>query len=200
MKPSGVFFALFFLVIAGVVIAVALTRHGESESNLQKLAAISMETAKREALGAAPGDILSGGLELEHGALVFSFDIETGDKSITKVRINAKNGSVVSAVEESAKDRFIDFITAFHHQLGRGAAITGSIPVKGDKDLERFAKIGEQDAERAALYLVAGTVKKTSLENDDGYLVFNVRIYYQETDYEVLVDAGTATVLAIVSD
>jgi uncharacterized membrane protein YkoI len=72
-----------------------------------------------------------------------------------------------------------------------------SVPVKADTNLATLAKINKEQADSAALKLVEGTIKKTELANKNGYLVYKVVVDFNNTNYEVLVDAGNAKVLEI---
>jgi len=63
--------------------------------------------------------------------------------------------------------------------------------------LAGLAKISAADAEKAALAKVPGSVIKTSLDNENGYLVYSVEVKdVQGKVFEVKVDAGNGTVLA----
>lgn len=62
--------------------------------------------------------------------------------------------------------------------------------------LSGLAKISQSDAEKAALAKVPGTVIKTSLDNENGYLVYSVEVKdAQGKVFDVKVDAGNGTVL-----
>jgi len=84
---------------------------------------------------------------------------------------------------------------------------TGSIKVAdtGAKDeesegasLQGLAKISQADAEKAALAKVQGTVVTTTLDNENGYLVYSVTIKdVQGKTSEVKIDAGTGSILAV---
>jgi hypothetical protein len=68
--------------------------------------------------------------------------------------------------------------------------------------LQGLAKISQADAEAFALAEVPGTVVKTSLDNENGYLVYSVEIKdAQGKVSDVKIDAGSGTVLTVeVSD
>ncbi len=64
--------------------------------------------------------------------------------------------------------------------------------------LEKLAKISQTDAEKIALKKVYGTVVKTSLDNENGYVVYSVEIKdTQGKVFEVKVDAGNGKVLIV---
>jgi uncharacterized membrane protein YkoI len=65
-----------------------------------------------------------------------------------------------------------------------------------DKHLESLAKIPVAQAIRAAQAAVPGTVKQSSLENENGCLVYSVDIQSADGKFhDVKVDAGTGTVV-----
>jgi uncharacterized membrane protein YkoI len=76
--------------------------------------------------------------------------------------------------------------TAAANEAGESAALQGS------------AKIAQADAEKAALAKVPGTLVQTTLENENGYLVYSVTIKdAQGALNDVKVDAGTGSVLTV---
>ncbi len=79
------------------------TRHAEpTQAELQKQAKITMVEARAIALKSAAGTIKSEELENEHGKLIYSFDISTGEPGITEVNIDALNGKVIAVQKENA--------------------------------------------------------------------------------------------------
>ncbi len=243
-------------------------RKESSENVLQKLAKIQPIEAKKLALKNANGKIVEGGLELENGLLVYSYDIQMPDKTITEIQINAKNGAVVvkkvetsqreaaEAKEEEGKaseKEGVEKGEAGEHEkemtgenekkeesaseneekegLEKGekkevkeageeneeagekgetgeteksesgemgeSTFVGTIPVVKGTNLKALAKINKDEAETAALKLVEGKIEKVRLENEDGYVVYNVKVKYKGDELEVLVDAGNGKVVAI---
>ena len=167
MKLSRIYFTLVILIATGVACA-AIQMYGDNDDEqLQKLAHISMEQAQQKALETAPGKVSSGELELEDGLLLYSFDIETASETIREVQINAKDGSLISSKEESQEEVAAELAADSDDETDE-EEITGSITVQSDKDLDPLSKISEQSARKAALALVEGTVKKTTLENENG--------------------------------
>ena len=64
--------------------------------------------------------------------------------------------------------------------------------------LQGLAKISQAEAENAALVKVQGTVVKTSLDNENGYLVYSVEIKDAAGKVsDVKIDAGSGTVLTV---
>jgi hypothetical protein len=75
---------------------------GEVKStDLPALAKISFQQALAIALKTAPGGVLKAELEVEDGNLMYSFEIVGSDKAITEVEIDAGNGQVLAADQES---------------------------------------------------------------------------------------------------
>jgi uncharacterized membrane protein YkoI len=186
----------------------------EAHSSLQKLANISPDSAKTIALQKAPGKIIESGLEVENGVLLYSYDIQTKGGKITEVQIDARDGSIIPARKEtSAKEKVENKGDNAKMMAGEkedkkseeakeksGEEISewvGSIPVKADTDLAALAKINTEQADSVALNLRGGTVRKTELANEDGYLVYKVTVDLNGKIYEALVDAGNAKVLEI---
>jgi uncharacterized membrane protein YkoI len=62
--------------------------------------------------------------------------------------------------------------------------------------LQAKAKITADDAKNAALKAVSGTVKKVSLDNENGNVVYSVEIQTASGVVDVKVDAGNGQVLA----
>ena len=73
--------------------------------------------------------------------------------------------------------------------------------VQEEAMLKNLAKITPDNASRAALAKVNGTVLRVSLENENGYLVYSVIIKASNgTIFDVKVDAGNGKVLHISAD
>ena len=63
---------------------------------------ITMQRARTIALKRAPGTVKSEELEIEHGKLIYSFDIATSANAITEVNVDAMNGKIVAVQKENA--------------------------------------------------------------------------------------------------
>ena len=74
------------------------------KSELQKMAKISPDEAKKIAMGNAPGaSIVKGGIETEDGCLIYSYHVKNaGDKGQTEVFVDAGNGMVLGKEQEGA--------------------------------------------------------------------------------------------------
>jgi uncharacterized membrane protein YkoI len=65
------------------------------------------------------------------------------------------------------------------------------------KGLEGLARIDRAAAEKAALGAVPGEVRETELENESGFVVYEVEVAGKDGNFhEVVVDAGNGKVLA----
>lgn len=77
--------------------------------------------------------------------------------------------------------------------------IQGTVRVADDAqntaDLARVTH--EQAAEAAVAALPGATVQDTDLEEEDGFLVYEVDLLLDRQEYEAYVDAGTAEVLCM---
>lgn len=63
--------------------------------------------------------------------------------------------------------------------------------------LATYAKIDQRQAEAAALAALPGEVVKAKLDNEEGYLVWQIDIKHAQGVTEVAVDAGNGQVLAM---
>ena len=68
--------------------------------------------------------------------------------------------------------------------------------VEKQDELARYAKVTRQQAEAAALAVMPGQVVKARLDNEDGYLVWQIDVKHAKGTTEIAVDAGNAKVLA----
>ena len=227
MKRISIFLLCLLALTTTALAGTEQVKSDESKMTLDKLAKISAEKAQSLALQKVAGKILENDLEVEKGLLIYSYDIQTNDHRIMEVQINAKNGYLVIAQEETPSREIMEnkesekgnTVKEDEERVGikiqaeekketeeaqekeasdnETSELIGSIPVKTDTSLAVLAKITTQQADASALKLVKGKIKKTELENEDGYLVYKVLVDYSGIDYEVLVDAGNALVLAI---
>ncbi len=70
--------------------------------------------------------------------------------------------------------------------------------IREAKILANYAKITSKDAENAALAKVSGKVVKTSLDNENGYIVYSIEILTPSgMKKDVKIDAGNGTILHI---
>ena len=93
-------------ILTAVLIAGGLTACVSPEAKQAKLEArakITKTEAQKTALSRVPnGTVKEGGIEEEHGKLIWSFDIATpGTKDITEVAVDAITGEVLSLVKET---------------------------------------------------------------------------------------------------
>ena len=75
------------------------------KADLEKMATVKPEEAKRIALGAVNGgSIVKGGIETEDGCLVYSYHVKApaGGKGQTEVFVDAGNGNVLGKEQEGA--------------------------------------------------------------------------------------------------
>jgi len=110
LKALAVMGALAFSVTAsadGVPCSIQPEKNS-SASELPALAKVSQAEARSTALASlqtsAPAAVAAGELEVEHGCLVYSFDIRiTGASGVEEVVIDAGTGQVLSRKHESPK-------------------------------------------------------------------------------------------------
>lgn len=78
-----------------------------SQAELQARAKVSRAEAERTALAKAPGGtVKEAELEMEHGKLVWSFDIATpGTKNITEILVDAVTGQIAGVEHETPEQQ-----------------------------------------------------------------------------------------------
>lgn len=69
--------------------------------------------------------------------------------------------------------------------------------VESQAEFAKHAKITQQEAEAAALAVMPGQVVKAKLDDEDGYLVWQIDVKHAKGVTEVAVDAGNAKPLAM---
>lgn len=63
-------------------------------------------------------------------------------------------------------------------------------------DFAKLARVTQQEAEAAALAVQPGQVVQARLDDEDGYLVWQIDVKHDKGTTEIAVDAGNSTVLA----
>ncbi|MFN3544630.1 MAG: PepSY domain-containing protein [Thiobacillus sp.] len=69
--------------------------------------------------------------------------------------------------------------------------------VETQAEFARHAKVTQQEAEAAALAVMPGQVVKAKLDDEDGYLVWQIDVKHARGVTEIAVDAGNAKPLAM---
>lgn len=95
--------AFAFLLGFGAIAPAAAAECKEAKPGLLKQAKVTCQQALKTALGkVAQGKVRSSELEVEHGKLVWSFDLVTeGKDGVDEVQIDARTGAVVSVEHET---------------------------------------------------------------------------------------------------
>ena len=80
--------------------------------------------------------------------------------------------------------------------------IKGTIAVADDSpDAMRLARISAEDAARTATASMPGSsVRDNDLDEEDGYLVYEVEIVKDHVEYDVIIDAGSGAILCTERD
>lgn len=84
---------------------------------------------------------------------------------------------------------FPDVVKSSSIKLPRG--------VESQAEFAKHAKVTQQEAEAAALSALPGEVIKAKLDDENGYLVWQIDVKHAKGVTEVAVDAGNAKVLAM---
>lgn len=148
-------------------------------------ATISLTDATAAAQAAAQGPL--GDVELEDGTLVFRVEIGEQD-----VLIDAADGTVISVAPGDATEDTGD--DCADDDAAEANAVPGTL-VEG-QDLATQATVTIDEAIAAAQGAATGDLGVVGLEDQDGTLVYTVKI----GDQEVSVDATTGEVIATESD
>ena len=69
--------------------------------------------------------------------------------------------------------------------------------VESQAEFAKHAKVAKQEAEAAALAALPGEVVKAKLDDENGYLIWQIDVKHAKGVTEVAVDAGNAKVLAM---
>lgn len=69
--------------------------------------------------------------------------------------------------------------------------------VESQAEFAKHARVTQQEAEAAALAVMSGQVVKARLDDEDGYLVWQIDVKHARGVTEVAVDAGNAKPLAM---
>ena len=97
-----------FLMSTALLLAAGSGACKQAAPQLQRQAKITCTTAKQKALASVGGKslrVVSAELEKEGGRLVYSFDVaRRGHSGVEEIQIDARNGEIVSAKHETAKD------------------------------------------------------------------------------------------------
>ncbi len=68
--------------------------------------------------------------------------------------------------------------------------------IESQAEFAKHAKVSQQQAEAAALAVQPGHVVKAKLDDEDGYLVWQIDVKHDRGTTEIAVDAGNSKVLA----
>lgn len=92
-------------------------------------------------------------------------------------------------------------VTASVAQEASTDRIQGTIQVSEGDDFESLAQISLEEAQAIALREIpAGTITERELDDEDGYLVYEIELLQDGQEFEVLVDAGNGSVLEVERD
>ena len=78
----------------------------------------------------------------------------------------------------------------------KSASIKVPEDTESQKDFSKLARVSQQEAEAAALAVQSGQVVQAKLDDEDGYLVWQIDVKHDKGITEIAVDAGNSKVLA----
>lgn len=95
-----------------LLLTCAAVQAAPTDAALHAQAKVSEAAARQTALTKAPGGkIESSELEVEHGKLLWSFDIKRpGMRNITEVQVDAKTGKILSVESETPKKQVLEAV------------------------------------------------------------------------------------------
>lgn len=170
-------------------------------AEMVKQAKITMEQAKATALQKVPGEIIQGELEMEEGKLVYSFDIKVADGKIMEVWIDAKDGKVLRASEDTEDD---DDDNAMGGNSKMDDDDEDESPEAKRANIAKYskdAKITMEQAKAIALKRIPGVITDEDLEKERGRLQYAFDIKSADGKvYDVEIDAKTGKILKAVLD
>ncbi|MEO7587447.1 MAG: PepSY domain-containing protein, partial [Arachnia sp.] len=168
---------------------------------LAKLATVTEQEATKAATDLVPGTVSKIALDDEDGFVVWEVDITKADGAMVEVLVDAGNvGNTAQEIEDADEASIVGTIKA--PAENESEAADGSPEEKAQDQAEAavlaaLATVTEQEATRAATDAVPGTVSNIGLDDEDGFVVWEVDITKADgTRVEVLVDAGNAGILA----
>ncbi|PSM50350.1 peptidase M4 [Chroococcidiopsis sp. CCALA 051] len=129
-------------------------------------------------------------IAMTHGrsgnTLSAKFDRDGGAKDTTEARENSKQLQAQNTIQPNSNNRQTE-----ENEGGRGEANEPAEEQQETTQLQSLAKITPQQAQQAAQTALGGKASSVQLENEDGNLVYAVKIGQQEAK----VDAGNGKVL-----
>lgn len=78
----------------------------------------------------------------------------------------------------------------------KSASIKVPEDIETQADFAKLARVTQQEAEAAALAVQSGQVVQAKLDDEDGYLVWQIDVKHAKGTTEIAVDAGNSKVLA----
>ena len=155
----------------------------QSQAELAKQAKITEEEATKAALEKVPGTVKEVELEDEDGTIVYGIEVVSTDGTQKEVKVDAKTGKVVKVEDDDEKDG------------------EKKDEEENPVELAKQAKITEEEATKAALEKVPGTVKQVELEDEDGTIVYGIEVVSTDgTQKDVKVDAKTGKIVKVEAD
>ncbi len=163
---------------------------------LTSLATLTPEQAKAAAEKVVGGAATSAEIDEEDGFVVYEVDVTTSASQL-EVTVDAGSGAILA--QEVDDD---------------GPTIVGTIPAPLESDgpdtpqadqaetaqLQALATVTSERASAAAEKATGGTVTRTQIDEQDGFVVYDVDVTTPMGQVEVTVDAGSGKVLAQETD
>ncbi|MFK2825770.1 PepSY domain-containing protein [Bacillus sp. B190/17] len=146
----------------------------QEQDMLAKQAKISEKESIQIALGKVAGTVKEAELDDEDGTVIYEIKVQGKDGSEQEVKVDAQTGKVINVEKEEEDDD----------------------DQQEQEMLAKQAKISEKESIQIALGKVAGTVKEVELDDEDGTVIYEVKVQGKDgSEQEVKVDAQTGKVI-----
>lgn len=163
------------------------------DAALTALATVTPQEASAAALASQPGTVDDVELSNEHGNVVYEVEIVDAYGAEFDVIVDAGDASVLATQAENDPDMPAGYTSSIQTEP--------SAEDKADAALVALATVTPEQASAAALASQPGTVKEVDLSNEAGNVVYEVEVVDANgTEFEVIIDAGNAKVLASRAD
>lgn len=165
----------------------------DEDAALGALATVTPAEASAAALDAQPGTIDDVELSNENGNVVYEVEVVATDGAEFDVIIDAGNAEVLDIRADDGPYTAADHTSSIQTDP--------SVDDQADAALVALATVTPEEASAAALAARSGTVTDVELSNEAGNVVYEVEVVDANgAEFDVIIDAGNASVLATEAD
>ncbi len=188
--------------IKGSIPAPPDTEDVAEQKALTPLATVDAGAAASAATAAVPGAAGTPQRKEEGGFVVYEVDVTQADGSVVEVTVDAGDASVLAQDDgtegdEAALKGNVRAPAGIDDDTDGSEASEKAEDAAEEAALAQFATVDPAAATAAATAAVPGTAGTATLDEEDGFVVYEVDVTQADGSVvEVTVDAGDATVLA----